>query len=78
MQFNCTRFDCAFDTAEYREISAKHLILLVRGCMDRFDFNTLPDLQECYSCCILESDLTHISVFESNYAHFFTICILFS
>ena len=30
--------------------------------VDRFVFNTLPDLQECYSNCILESDLTHISV----------------
>ena len=31
--------------------------------VDRFGFNTLPDLQECYSSCILESDLTHISIF---------------
>ena len=31
--------------------------------VSRFGFNTLPDLQECYSSCISESDPTHISVF---------------
>ena len=55
-----------------------HNFSIAGPSVDRFGFNTLPDLQECYSSCILESDLNQICVFlihtkkinfELYYAH---------
>ena len=54
-----------------------HNFSIAGPSVDHFRFNTLPDLQEYYSSCILEADLTQIFVFfyykkndfGSYYAH---------
>ena len=48
----------------YSTTAGTTLVLLVRRySVDRFGFNTLPDLQECY---VLEFDLTQISIFSTK------------
>ena len=43
--------------------TSRHNFSIAGPSVDHFSFNTLPDLQEYYLSCILESDLTQIYVF---------------